>query len=231
MTRSDLLALPLGARVSLKNGKIYEVVAPAYRFADHGGVRFSAEYMAANPDGFAPPTFQQFRTGEAKYPAGRLYGPSSYRLKPENVVGVVSTPGSPTLTVTPAATAEIAQLAAQLEAPRAAGMMADWPKAEGGMMADWNVAPAAQLEAPTVTVTPADASERARAANVVAVIEHRADPRAQVTTLTYADQTALADALRIAELAYRRAGSLTLAATAGRLADLIDATVAVDLLV
>jgi hypothetical protein len=110
MTRDDFKALAKGDRVVvIKSGKVYEVRYAARHVgdgaankqaakaeADAKGERYYSYETPDGHDGWQMPSFQQWRTGEAKYPNGRLYGPAFVRLKPENVrTATVTVPGLP----------------------------------------------------------------------------------------------------------------------------------------
>ena len=122
MTRSELLALPLGARVSLKNGKVYQVRETASPLSPNA----SPEWAAENPDGFNPPVFQQWRSGEAKFPAGRLYGPAFVRLKAANVTRIPSPVEEAPAQVVEAPAVEAPADVVTVTITRAAALVAGW---------------------------------------------------------------------------------------------------------
>jgi hypothetical protein len=99
MTRDEMKALPQGARVVVvSSGKVYQVVYAGRFVGSREENRAKAEAEGRSswggtdaPDGWLLPYFKQWRSGEAKYPAGRLYGPAFVSLKPENVLRVGDT--------------------------------------------------------------------------------------------------------------------------------------------
>ena len=98
MNRTELFNLAKGAAVTVKSGKEYRVTHPAYRSrteaeakAHYAATGNHVSYTSA-PDGMVAPTFRQWQVN-AKFPAGRFYGPMSY-LKPENCT-LVAAPDAP----------------------------------------------------------------------------------------------------------------------------------------